>query len=150
VRPTQRGGAVGQIAVLFAGADVVGLTEIATLLIIAVTSPAASQRGFPVSAPIIAVSSALLASSRAGKLFNDRLAVGKRQPRPGRERLAGSRDRLGNLPGIRRSPCQTIFRLTGSCLLKRPTTGPPFAVNPQTHAVFSSGIRRTMRTWSPA
>ena len=88
---------------------------------------------------------------QSGKLFNDRLTGGKRQPRPGRERLAGSRDRLGNLPGIRRLALPDNLQVNRILFTETwPTAGPPLAVNPQTHAVFSSGIRRTMRTWSPA
>ncbi len=152
VRPvTQRGGAVGQVAVLFAGADVVGLHRDRHLV--------DHRRHFPGRLP--ARLSGLGADNRrqlrlaglqqAGKLFDDGLAVGKRQPRPGRKRLAGSRDRLGNLPGIRRLALPDNLQVDRILFAEaRPIAGPPFAVNPQTHAVFSSGIKRTMRTWSPA
>lgn len=152
VRPvTQRGGAVGQVAVLFAGADVVGLHRDRHLV--------DHRRHFPGRLP--ARLSGLGADNRrqlrltgfqqSGKLFNDRLTGGKRQPRPGRERLAGSRHRLGNLPGIRRLALPDNLQVNRILFTETwPTAEPPLAVNPQTHAVFSSGIRRTMRTWSPA
>ena len=102
MRPvTQRGGAVGQVAVLFAGADVVGLHRDRHLV--------DHRRHFPGRLP--ARLSGLGADNRrqlrltgfqqSGKLFNDRLTGGKRQPRPDGN-AAGSRHRLGNLPGIRR------------------------------------------------
>lgn len=82
VRPvTQRGGAVGQVAVLFAGADVVGLHRDRHLV--------DHRRHFPGRLP--ARLSGLGADNRrqlrltgfqqSGKLFNDRLTGGKRQPR---------------------------------------------------------------------
>ena len=152
MRPvTQRRGAIGQIAVRFTSAGVIRLHRDRHLV--------DHRRHFPGRLP--ARLSGLGADNRrqlrltgfqqSGKLFNDRLTGGKRQPRPGRERLAGSRHRLGNLPGIRRLALPDNLQVNRILFTETwPTAGPPLAVNPQTHAVFSSGIRRTMRTWSPA
>ena len=132
MRPvTQRRGAIGQIAVLFAGAGVVRLHRDRHLV--------DHRRHFPGRLP--ARLSGLGADNRRqlrlaglqqrGKLFDEGLAVGKRQPRPGRERLAGSRHRLGDLPGVRRLSLPDNLQVNRILFAEaRPIAGPPLAVNP--------------------
>ena len=85
-------------------------TDIAILLIIAVTSVVASQRGLLVSQAMMRVSSALLASSSAAN-FQPAPALGEWPFRPRRKRAACSLTGLLNLPG--------------ACVVPRPEHLPP-------------------------